>query len=445
MAPTTSQWSTFFIAQRNPMTHFLRDALSLVLLGLASSSAAIAGDKYVLTTTPSKVMRFDGTNGALLDPNFCDIDGLLGLGGAFHDMREGVFLRNGELLVANATLRAIHRFSADGSTYVSDLPTTGQPPTWMAVANDRLWVIEGTTRLAQYDLATNLLVGLTQLVGGNANDVHPYNGELLVTGAFGSDIPIRRVDPATGNITGSFATPPGINCQMLRLASGNLLVARLTSYIPALSPGYYEFTPAGSLVAAANLSLAQPEGIAELSSGRYIVATQQGIWSWDPVTLTSVMLHGATAYGVFDGPANRGTNYCTANPNSTGQSGVITGHGSVSVAANNLTISASLLPLNSFGYFITSLTQTVTPNPGGSQGVLCLGGLIGRYTGPGQIKNTGATGSYLLLLDLAQIPTSTGFEPAVVGQSRNFQSWHRDSVGGAATSNFTNALSVTFL
>jgi hypothetical protein len=140
-----------------------------------------------------------------------------------------------------------------------------------------------------------------------------------------------------------------------------------------------------------------------------------------------------------------GTNYCTANPNSTGMTGLITGLGSAVVATNNLTLEASRLPLNSFGYFLTSLTQAVTPNPGGSQGNLCLGGQIGRYTGAGQIRNTGATGEYSLLLNLAQIPTPTGFVPAVVGQVRNFQSWHRDSVGGVATSNFTNGLAVTFL
>jgi hypothetical protein len=144
------------------------------------------------------------------------------------------------------------------------------------------------------------------------------------------------------------------------------------------------------------------------------------------------------------GPGTVGTNYCTANVNSTGQTGLITGLGSASVAANNLTLEASRLPLSSFGYFLTSTTQAVTPNPGGSQGILCIGGQIGRYTGPGQIKNSGATGAFSLLLNLTQIPTPTGFVPAVVGQTRYFQCWHRDAVGGNATSNFTNGLSVTF-
>jgi hypothetical protein len=139
-----------------------------------------------------------------------------------------------------------------------------------------------------------------------------------------------------------------------------------------------------------------------------------------------------------------GTNYCTANLNSTGQTGLIIASGSVSVAANDLTLEASRLPNYAFGYFLTSSNQASVPNPGGSLGVLCLGGNIGRYTGPGQIQNTGTTGAFYLLLDLSQVPTPSGFVSAAVGETRNFQAWHRDSVGGAAVSNLTNGLQVTF-
>ena len=144
------------------------------------------------------------------------------------------------------------------------------------------------------------------------------------------------------------------------------------------------------------------------------------------------------------GPISVGTNYCTANSNSAGQTGVISGSGSASIAANNLTLEAARLPNSAFGFFITSLTQGNTSNPGGSAGILCLGGQIGRYVGPGQIKNTGATGGFRLTLNLAAIPTPSGPTPAVIGQTRNFQAWHRDVSGGSATSNFTNGLTVTF-
>jgi len=140
-----------------------------------------------------------------------------------------------------------------------------------------------------------------------------------------------------------------------------------------------------------------------------------------------------------------GTAYCNpANNNSTGAPATLRGAGSASVASNNLTLVADDLPSNSFGFFLTSATQGFTQNPGGSSGNLCLGGAIGRYVGPGQIKNSGAAGEFSLLLNLAQTPSPSGFVTVMPGQTRNFQAWYRDAVGGSATSNFTHGLRVTF-
>ena len=153
-------------------------------------------------------------------------------------------------------------------------------------------------------------------------------------------------------------------------------------------------------------------------------------------------LTGEVTY-VLGGAGGVGTNYCGPGVvNSTGSSGTIRATGSAAVANNDLTLVADDLPNNAFGYFLTSRTQGLTPQPGGSLGVLCLGGSIGRYTGPGQIQNTGVTGSFDLLLNLNQMPTPTGFVAAVAGETWNFQAWHRDSVGGAAVSNFTDGLQV---
>jgi hypothetical protein len=148
---------------------------------------------------------------------------------------------------------------------------------------------------------------------------------------------------------------------------------------------------------------------------------------------------------VLGGSGGVGSSYCGPGVvNSTGNSGVLSGAGSLVVASNDLTLTASSLPNNAFGYFLTSRTQGVTPQPGGSLGVLCLGGSIGRYVGPGQIQNTGATGSFALLLNLTQTPTPTGFVAVAPGETWNFQAWHRDAIGGAAVSNFTDGLSATF-
>jgi hypothetical protein len=139
-----------------------------------------------------------------------------------------------------------------------------------------------------------------------------------------------------------------------------------------------------------------------------------------------------------------GTTYCTAVPNSTQIAGAIAALGSDVVQHDQVTLAAYFLPNNAFGFFLTSRAQGLVQQPGGSQGVLCLGGAIGRYVGPGQIQNTGSTSTFGLVLALGATPTPTGLVQVIAGETWNFQAWHRDFGAGGATSNFTGAVSVAF-
>ncbi len=139
-----------------------------------------------------------------------------------------------------------------------------------------------------------------------------------------------------------------------------------------------------------------------------------------------------------------GSNYCSAAVNSTGATGVVSAVGSEVASDNLVTLSASDLPMNSFGFFLTSMNQGFTGNPGGSQGNLCLSGSIGRYVATGQIKNSGSAGTFDLTLDLNQTPTPTGLVSVAAGETWNFQAWYRDAVGGSATSNFSDGLTISF-
>ena len=98
------------------------------------------------------------------------------------------------------------------------------------------------------------------------------------------------------------------------------------------------------------------------------------------------------------------------------------------------------LPSNQFGYFLVSDTQAIVINPGGSQGVLCLGGTIGRFSG--QIQNSGLLGTFSIPVDLTSLPT-TPVSAVAPGDTWNFTAWYRDNNPGP-TSNFTDALAVTF-
>ncbi|MDG1048582.1 MAG: hypothetical protein P8M11_15600 [Planctomycetota bacterium] len=157
------------------------------------------------------------------------------------------------------------------------------------------------------------------------------------------------------------------------------------------------------------------------------------LYFWDNI----VIAKGTPTGGI-------GTNYCSANPNSTGATSGISATGSDQVANNSLTLTASDLPVNSFGFFLTSQTQAQVANPGGSAGNLCLGGAIGRYVGPGQVLNSGASGAFSLALDLTNTPQPTGGIAVQAGETWSFTTWHRDAVGGNTTSNFTDGLEITF-
>lgn len=119
--------------------------------------------------------------------------------------------------------------------------------------------------------------------------------------------------------------------------------------------------------------------------------------------------------------------------------------GSASVADNSLTLHASMLPTNTFGFFIVSQSPGFVANPGGSSGNLCLAGAVGRYVGAGQIQNSGVGGAFSLPVDLLAIPQPTGPVTVVAGERWYFQAWFRDvRGGGAVTSNFTGALAIQF-
>jgi hypothetical protein len=144
-------------------------------------------------------------------------------------------------------------------------------------------------------------------------------------------------------------------------------------------------------------------------------------------------------------PTTLGDVFCFPNQlNSTGGWGVLAASGSDLVADNDLTLHATDLSLGSWGFAIVSATQGVVPGPTGP-GILCLNGQIGRFVGPSQINNSGTTGAFDIAVDLANIPTPTGFVSTSVGDTWNFQVWYRDTTSfGSATSHFTSGVEITF-
>jgi hypothetical protein len=173
------------------------------------------------------------------------------------------------------------------------------------------------------------------------------------------------------------------------------------------------------------------------------------IWTEETATAGFGKLRGALLESItLDVSPDRavGVQYCHTNPNSVGTYGGrnkswLWVEGTRSAAQPHV-VRAVDLPQNSFGYLLVSATTGDVNLAGGSQGRLCLGGSIGRYVSA--IANSGPSGLISTSIDPTALPQPTGSVAALPGQTWNFQLWHRDSVGGFSTSNFTNGCAVTF-
>lgn len=161
---------------------------------------------------------------------------------------------------------------------------------------------------------------------------------------------------------------------------------------------------------------------------------------------------GSTYLRMFarTGPgASIGSSYCVANPNSSGAIARMQAIGSSIAVSDRLSLRCNGLPNESFGFFLASRQPGFTLNPAGSQGNLCIGGVIGRLDEIPQVKNSGTLGEVALSTELGEwsltsIPLGGGNFPVTAGQRWHFTYWFRDIVGGAPTSNFADGVFIDF-
>lgn len=187
-----------------------------------------------------------------------------------------------------------------------------------------------------------------------------------------------------------------------------------------------------------------------LSGGHYLFdvavpADRDGhhvLWvTWQRDDPAGEVFFSASDILVFD--PTLGTNYCgPAIANSTGSSASIAALGSSTISDSDFSLVAGELPQQSSGYFLVSPSRATIQQPGGSIGVLCLGAPQGRFVQ--QVVHSGASGSVSIDVDLTTLPRPTGPIAVQPGQTWGFQLWYRDTIGGVATSNFTDAVEVTF-
>lgn len=182
---------------------------------------------------------------------------------------------------------------------------------------------------------------------------------------------------------------------------------------------------------------------ARLASTR--TSTGQAVFAWSDQRSDGgdILLQGLDRSGVPGPPTPQGSGFCSASPNSTGVPAELEAFGSNLATANQVTLVATNLPERQFALLLASMLTTAGSTPAGSQGLLCLGGSIGRYNAVPQILLTGDHGSGSLWIDLTDTPTPTTPTTIVAGETWHFQGWYRDLNPGPI-SNFTPGVSISF-
>jgi len=159
------------------------------------------------------------------------------------------------------------------------------------------------------------------------------------------------------------------------------------------------------------------------------------------VTIKDGMDNGVgQAFISIDLDTSLGTNYCTAIANSTGGTASITATGSNVAADNDLTLTATGMPAQQFGIFVTSQTQGATLIASGN---LCVAGNIVRFQEPGQVLQSDMDGAFSLQIDTTSLPAGVP-TPIMAGETWNFTAWYRDTGMMGPTANFTDGVEITF-
>ncbi|MEZ6016160.1 MAG: hypothetical protein R3F49_13655 [Planctomycetota bacterium] len=342
------------------------------------------------------------------------------------------------------------------SAFALDFDNTAQ--TLYAIANSNLEIgtIDLTTGL--YTTTGIFVTGVNNPLAGATGLTCTPNGTWYLTqtdaGSGGTSLYVG--DITTGVFTLVGLIDPGTIIDIAADASGNLFGHDI------VTDAFFSIDPTtglGTSVALTGLAANFAQGMDfDWSTGLLYAAvyTSGGTGSFvsfDPATNAVTVLESTTALNAemeiaCRVPANIvNTDVCGAGvPNSTGKSALMQVAGSSVVADNALMLTVHYLPLSSTGFFINSPDAPFTVmNAGGAAGNLCIAGFsVGRHDM--NILNSGTSGAVQLFVDLNSVPQPLGATAIQGSEQWSFQYWYRDTdPSGGATSNFSNARTVSFL
>ena len=157
------------------------------------------------------------------------------------------------------------------------------------------------------------------------------------------------------------------------------------------------------------------------------------------VTTASGQSANATVTIVWQAPVvcSAPTNYCTANPNSTGLPATISWSGSTHIGANNFAIQVFDLPAQTSGicFFGSAATQVPFGN-----GWRCVASPVQRLS----VQQASIFGDLTRAVDFTQPPFASGPSAIHAGLTKCFQCWYRNPAAGGAGFNLSDGLAVTF-
>ncbi|MEZ6015468.1 MAG: hypothetical protein R3F49_10165 [Planctomycetota bacterium] len=412
--------------------------VALALVGPAAAQAL-----YVPHTSQNggrHLAAFDPFDGHLLSASVIDFD----ISGVTNRPVQAAQI-NGDWWITDSVTESVHVFAAHGVEYSREELLGNGDILGSAAALGSTWFCAQGPPFVPGTLleVTTSGTSIHTLTVDSPVGVGTFNGELIVTHGGGA----LRFDPVGRTVIGDFystITQQGMQQPIVRPSTGGLLIARQAGHQDIV-----EFDAGGGILAEFDigpaLGLSLPFACMELGNGDLFLSTDSGAFVIDPaLTRSTPVLEGVRCRYITLGPSLLiGANYCGPSVvNSTGRSATIAASGSSVAADQAVHLSVHGLPHFSSGYFITSQTQGSVVHPGGSSGNLCLGGAIGRHLN--QVQNSSSVDFFEITVDASAVPQPAGALPILAGETWNWQAWYRDSIGGQATSNFTDAVSVPF-
>ncbi|NUP95961.1 MAG: hypothetical protein HUU28_07335 [Planctomycetaceae bacterium] len=428
--------------------------VSKLVLGLALAPAALAQELMVVDATNDRIMLVSAVDGSMINPNFISLSA--GTGTPASLPIQAISNGAGEIWVSDQNADAVHRWSADGTTYLGQWGTGRDNIRGLHIDFGRVWLCNFGNGGAGYGLALKEYTPTTTFVASHAMPGSPFgvishNGELLVSDTTNDDL--VRVDPATGAVLGILHNSDGVSGvdfpgQLSKTAAGNILTVGLVTPV-----GIFEYDANGTQLNYFDGTgvLSTPQGVHALTNGNILVGAGNGLWLQDrtagtySVLVASIDVNYITPRG---SSSSAPTTFCTAGTSSNGCVPAISAANQPSLSqAAPCVIQVANVEGQKTGLIFYGIDNTgFAPLPWGIGGssFLCVKSPTQRM----QPQLTGGTSGQCdgaLAQDwdsfLAGMPGALG-TPFGLGNRVYAQAWYRDPPA-VKTTNLSDALELT--